>query len=193
MDSIVPITAFCVALTILGTAFTLYTIARPKDEHEIKQALSTYEDEDGKASPAAIAAFSDLLPRLVLVCSLLAALVASIGSSNGLSTSLNGTRWVSVAAWLLILLQSAALHTVKSPVLRFNIGCSVASQSTLIALYSLYNCYNDLWGKLFIFPALEGFFGLLSALAAVSLPRRPDVERDGKVVDAQYTVSALSR
>ncbi|MCJ1379998.1 hypothetical protein MMC17_003101 [Xylographa soralifera] len=193
MEPIVPVTAVCIALTVIGTIFTLYIVARPKDGHEIKQALSTYEDEDGKASPAAIAAFDDLPPRLVLVFSLLAALIASIGYLYAHYTWFNWTRWVSVATWLSVLMQTAALHTVKSPVLRFNIGFSVAFQSATIALYSLYNCYDDLWGELSIFPAAEGFFGLLSALAALSLPRRPEVERDGKAVDAQYTIAALSR
>ncbi|MCJ1283994.1 hypothetical protein MMC26_003325 [Xylographa opegraphella] len=193
MDSVIPVTALCITLTVLGAVFTLYTVARPKDEHEIKQALSTYEDEDGKASPAAIAAFDDLPPRLVLIFSLLIALIASIISLYLSYAWLEWTRWVSVAAWLLILVQVAALHAVKSPVLRYNIGFSVAFQSAVIALYTLYNRSDDFWSELSIFPVAQGFFGSLSALAALSLPRRPEVERDGKVVDAQYTIAALSR
>ena len=190
MDLVIPVAAVCIFLTLLGTVFTLYTVARPRDEDETKQALNTYQDEDGKASPAAIAAFDDLTPRLVLVFSIFAALLASIVCLNGLYT---WKGWVSVAAWLLVLLQTAALHTVKSPVLRFNIGLSVALQSAFITLYSLCKCYDDLWVELSIFSMAEGFFGLLSALAALSLPRRPEVQCNGKAVDAQYTISALSR
>lgn len=186
----IAVATICIATTVLGSVFTLSTVARYRREQEIKQALSTYEDEDGKASPVAIAAFSSLLPRVVLVFSLLAALITSVERLNSLDI---WTQWVSTAAWALVLAQAAVLHGVKSPVLRFNIGIAVAVQSTVITLLSLYSCFEQLAGELDGFATAHVLFGTVSALAALALPRRPDVERHGRLVDAQFAVSVLSR
>lgn len=45
----------------------------------------------------------------------------------------------------------------------------------------------------FTLTAAQIVSGALTAMASTSLPRRPEVYRDGKVVDGQFTSSALGR
>jgi len=192
---VVPVAIVCcVCVSIaLGALFTLFTLARQKDDEKIKQNLATYEDDDGVATPEAIAAFSDLVPRLTLAASSIAGLIASIGLLYGRNDWLDWTCWVSVAAWVVVLIQTAALNGLKSPVLRFNVGLSLAIQAAVITAYSLYNGYDDLEGSAAVIVVAQAFFGFSTWLAAVSIPRRPDVERDGQIVDGMWTSSAFDR
>jgi len=103
-----------------------FTLARQKDDEEIKQNLAAYEDDDGVATPEAIAAFSVLVPRLTLAVSSIAGLIASTGLLYGRNDWLDWTCWISVAAWVVVLIQTAALNGLKSPILRFNVGISLA-------------------------------------------------------------------
>jgi len=190
---VIPVAIVCCVFIALGALFTLFTLARRKDDEEIKQNLAVYEDDDGVATPEAIAAFSDLVPRLMLVASSIAGLIASIGLLYGRNDWFDWTCWISVAAWVVVLVQIAALNGLKSPVLRFNVGLSLAVQAAVLTAYSLYNGYDDLEGHAAVIVLAQAFFGFSTWLAAVSIPRRPDVERGGHIVDGMYTVSALSR
>jgi hypothetical protein len=190
---VIPVAIVCCIFIAFGALFTLFTISRRKDDEEIKQNLAVYEDDDGVATPETIAAFSDLIPRLTLAASSIAGLIASIGLLYGRNDWLDWTCWISVAAWVVVLIQIAALHGFKSPVLRFNVGLSLAIQVAVITAYSLYNGYADLEGDAGVIVVAQAFFGFSTWLAAISIPRRPDVERDGKIVDGMFTVSAFER
>ena len=191
MNSETLFAVVCVGSIALGSLYTWYTVVGGRNG--TNRSLSDYEDEDGKASPAAIVAFSDFIPRLVLVISFLGAFIASIACLYTFNTWLEWTRWISVGAWLLLILQVTTMHATRSPVMRFNIGISVAFQSTVVSLCPLIIYYDELWNGWFLFPALQGFCGLLGAFSALQLPRRPMLERDGRPVDTMFTVPAFTR
>lgn len=193
--AVFPVAIVCCvcAFIALGALFTLFTLARRKDDEEIKQNLAAYEDDDGVATPEAIAAFSDLIPRLTLAASSIAGLIASVVHLYSRNDWLDWTCWILGAAWVVVLIQIAALNGLKSPVLRFNVGLSLAVQAAVITAYSLYNGYDDLEGSAATIVVAQAFFGFSTWLAAVSIPRRPDVMRDGQIVDGMWTVSAFDR
>ncbi|GKZ24293.1 hypothetical protein AbraIFM66951_011183 [Aspergillus brasiliensis] len=161
-----------------------------------------YEDCDGIATTQSIREFSDKAPRVALAIgtgigvwlSLSEVVVFSIVSA---STD-DFTRWMRLGAWGTLALSTIAVWMEDECTLRFrhglqtSIGC-VAMGILLIA--DQYQCYEALE-----FSFLPWFFLLGQSCAALgafmagaSLPRRPDVFRNGTVVDRKGSTTFLDQ
>jgi len=98
--------------------------------------------------------------------------------------------------------QTAMMLRHKSCVGRFDMGISIAGSTFSILIQTAVKLY---WESISSFSlennatieAIAGAAQIVAALTMVlgslSLPRRPHVYRDGRIVDGQLTVSALKR
>jgi hypothetical protein len=83
-------------------------------------------------------------------------------------------------------------------VIRFSLGIYGAFSSVFLAIVICLEYWlltRTSRGNLiqFLFTFSQASAAILILCAYVSLPRRPDVFRDGRIVDRQFTVSAISR
>lgn len=161
-----------------------------------------YEDQDGQASSESMERFSDRPQRAT------SALLTLIGTMVTLSravltTSRPGTtfmleQWLQFAAWVLLLVQSGAILTEPVSTIRFRLGCQVAIacvfQTAMVfaEMLAQYECLQTERTQLILATA-QSVLSLLIGSVDLLLPRRPDVLRNGTVVDRQFTTSALRR
>lgn len=118
----------------------------------------------------------------------------------GMQFSGDGLVWSSTdKLQCLLLAGSVALLRLKSTLKRFQLGAFMAVASLGLAAFKTIRhstiALEDelLRGLDEASTILYVVMCAINALASLSLPRRPEVFRDGKVVDAQYTCSALQR
>lgn len=102
----------------------------------------------------------------------------------------------------LVLGQAILLARERAMVKRFNIGiCIALSCATLFfgtLLTSYFLALQESRGRenhyfFYILNLVEIISAIVTAVASVSLPRQPPLYRDGKVIDAQFSSSALGR
>ncbi len=88
------------------------------------------------------------------------------------------------------------------PMRRFEIGIWASLSSIALTLCTLFDLYTpavrkkDDMSRIHVSGGVavaQLVFGLLTATVCLLIPRRPKVDRNGRVVDAQYTGSALGR
>ena len=172
---------------------------------QYQQLNEKYEDQDGTATEESEAAYSDFLPRLTLILisiigcldSLALAILATVRSYLTLATE----QWLQFATWLLLLWQASILYRTPQSTRRFQLGFHGALSSLLLMVAIVVENFS-LW-SLDAIPAPRNVHVTLTAIlfvgafillcAYVSIPRRPDVYRNGKVVDRQYTTSLIGR
>lgn len=164
-----------------------------------------YEDEDGVATEESEAAYSDFVPRLVLilisVVGLLDSLALAVLATSRSYLALRIEQWLQFATWIFLLVQAITLFFTPKSTRRYDLGlygalsCFLLDAAIVVENFALWsiesipsprNVHVSLTAVLFA-------AALLLLCAYVSIPRRPDVYRNGKVVDRQYTTSMIGR
>ncbi|KAK2766653.1 hypothetical protein FQN54_005965 [Arachnomyces sp. PD_36] len=169
-----------------------------------------YRDDDGQATEESSNGFSDRVHRILvsilsatgLLLSIALGVIVTLSSTSRLSSSppystLLLQQWLQLGIWVFLCLQSVALVSQPSSTRRFTLGLYNAISNTILVavictVSYVFRSRNDsvcavtlVWIQI----ATSASLGLVCLL----LPRRPDVFRNGKPVDQQYTVSFLSR
>ncbi|POS69520.1 hypothetical protein DHEL01_v212086 [Diaporthe helianthi] len=165
----------------------------------------SYEDEDGKATPESVAAYSARLPKTLIV--LFAALACSTGiATAGLATlppgpdRLSLQDWLSAGASILLLFQAIAIASCRITVQAYNLGLYLFL-SCLILLVILLVQGTVVFEQLLAHYPVQFAVRIVEIVAAIGLtgaslliPRRPEIfDRDGKPIDRMYTSTALDR
>ncbi|KAJ9406729.1 hypothetical protein DTO045G8_5395 [Paecilomyces variotii] len=201
--------ALGLSIVAASTAPALISIATrfsPKARRRASEAVEIlYEDQDGAATPESVQAFTDKLQRASI------AALTVIGFFTSLAIAMLTTRkgpesylieaWLQVGIWGFHTIHAIALFVEPSPKKRFALGghAFIASVITIavpcieaVLLWS--HGPHELRDKEFI--ALFCTYiavALIKALLTVTLPRRPDVFRNGKIVDREHTTSIIGR
>ena len=164
-----------------------------------------YEDEDGVATDDSEAAYSDFIPRLLLV------LVSAVGTFDALAFAIVITtrpkldlmieQWLQFGTWVLLVFQLLTIFTTPSSIKRYNLGL-LSSISSLIIVLAVAGENISLWQSRSVplsrnihltLSLIQWFAAFILMFTSLSIPRRPDVYRDGQVVDSLNTVSLFSK
>lgn len=164
-----------------------------------------YEDEDGVATKDSEEAYSDFIPRLLLlllsIVGTLDALALGILTTTRVKLSLTVESWLIFGAWLLILVQVLNLWTTPTSTRRYDLGIYGGVCSFILAI-SLAAENFSLWFVDAIPPPknvhltltiIQFVVALMLTCCFLLIPRRPDVYRNGSIVDRQNTVSVLGK
>ncbi|KAL2004890.1 hypothetical protein VTN00DRAFT_3163 [Thermoascus crustaceus] len=164
-----------------------------------------YEDEDGVATPESVKAFLDKPQRIGIAClsaaGFLVSLALAVVTMHRVMNVQLVEYWLRVGDWVFLSVQAVSIWAERSPTKRFALGrygfiASVFPIAIpIIELYIWWSSYSlmpfdDLQKPLIIAQLVVAF---LQAFLYILLPRRPDVFKNGKLVDQQSTVSFLSR
>lgn len=188
------------------------------NNRDVKQEI--YEDDDGRATPESMKAFSTTRPKIAivlfsatgLVISILLVLVTQRDSVVTLENLvLIAASWVSAfhkysrvdlkIDWGqgALLFQAVAIAASRQPVTTYDLGIYtffsalllggvVFTQASATAERLLENDILSAW-----LWSAELTLSICLAVAGLSIPRRPDVFKNGEMIDRMYTVSAFSR
>ncbi|KIW72199.1 hypothetical protein PV04_00411 [Phialophora macrospora] len=169
------------------------------------QLSERYEDKDGVATEESEQAYSDLIPRLILI------LISTVACAVALATAILTTtrsylplsleQWLQFATWLLVLFQTATIYVTPAPTRRYRLGIfsSFSALSIAIAVavenISLWQAKSSpLPRNIHVtFSVILFVAGISLTLASLCIPRRPDVYWNEKIVDRENTVSLLSK
>ncbi|PGH14692.1 hypothetical protein AJ79_02858 [Helicocarpus griseus UAMH5409] len=164
-----------------------------------------YKDEDGIATEDSTKRFSQKLYCVLTLClstlGFLASLALAVLSTLGKDPTRSIETWLQALIWAFAVLNAVALFVEPSSTKRFTIGLCIATSLALyVSIITIrivflqpginwpYQSYAH--DVLTIVQLVVAFFcGCFSLL----IPRRPDVFRNGKVVDGQYTTSWFGR
>lgn len=165
-----------------------------------------YRDRDGEATPESISAFSTRWQKLlVLFCAF-----AGLGCQIAFTVILNAPpardqlkhlllpNWLVTASWGLLDVQAIAIGANRNFVGAFQQGVylSVSTLAVTILLLAQLNVTST-WqtaGKVALtLCAASTLAASILTLASLSLPRRPDVFLNGRLVDRMFTVNANTR
>lgn len=164
-----------------------------------------YEDEDGIATEESQAAYSVHLQRILLM------VIVTVGTVETLIIALLATsrhrirlpteQWLSFVSWILLSFQVISTGAEVSCKKRFALS-TYGALSSLLFLIAVVIENLTFWSTpvisvphnvhvaLIVISSLD----ILLLLAVfVSIPRRPNVYQDGKLVDRQHTVSLISK
>ncbi|KAL1882253.1 hypothetical protein Daus18300_000739 [Diaporthe australafricana] len=178
--------------------FTLQlTTRQPKED--------AYEDEDGKATPESVKAYSSKLAKTFIV------VFAALACTTTIATAVLATlhvgqdglfleNWLSAGASILLLSQAIAIASCRKTVQAYNLGLYLFLSCLVLAVILLVQgtlVFEELLAHYPVHFALR-IVDIVSiiGLAAVSLciPRRPEVfDKDGNPIDRMYTSTALNR
>ncbi|KAK2882412.1 hypothetical protein FQN49_000364, partial [Arthroderma sp. PD_2] len=197
------------AVTSLPAIRAIISRYRLKNKSGLYQSLGQlYHDQDGVATEESSEAFSDRFQRtLIAVLSLIGVLASLVIAV--LDTDDRGVynhqpvlaQWLIFAIWGLLLTQATALTVEPFSTKRYDLGICKA----LSCCFLLFVLCGQIWsirsiegwqyfrssrGILLLLQVTAGF---ISFCASISLPRRPDVYRDGKLVDQQFTRTLFGR
>lgn len=171
-------------------------IRRPEPKIDI------YEDEDGKATPESMKAFSAKVPKTLILLFAAAGLPISVAllllAVHDPALTLESLVLVS-AAWGALLFQAVAIASSRNSVQAYDLGIYTFFSSITLGGIVLTLGTKHARSLLQEGPLLASLWAVELALtaslaiASLSLPRRPDVFKDGHMVDRMYTVSAFSR
>ncbi|KAK5230671.1 hypothetical protein LTR47_007525 [Exophiala xenobiotica] len=180
--------ACLVAVAFLSIPASYQLIARLRAKKDQYQHVSSrYEDEDGVATEESEEAFSDFIPRLLLILisivACLDALATAVLTTTRPDLSLTIEQWLQFGTW------------------RYNLGiCSGISSCFIVIAVAVENI--SLWASQvrplprnahLTLSIIQFVAGILLVLASLSIPRRPDVYYNESVVDRQNTVSVLEK
>ncbi|OAT06162.1 ABC bile acid transporter [Blastomyces gilchristii SLH14081] len=164
-----------------------------------------YQDRDGAATEESIQRFSQKAYYVSIICFSIIGLLVSLAQAVLSTISEDRLRtiepWLQLSIWVLVVLNSIALLVEPSPTKKFTIGLYISTSTLLyIVLITMQTFFiypnsnyldlSDARGALVLVQLVIAF---ICACVSVLLPRRPDVFRNGKVVDAQYTTSWIGR
>ena len=164
-----------------------------------------YTDKDGEGTRESSARFLDGLPGNLLTTCATSGLLTSI--AHGVWTVLRVheyriERWLQVGAWALVLTQCLILRFEIASIRQYSLGMLIFTSSTLLVLGLVWSGSHDviqfhrhrqLLAASCAFDLSEAILGIVIMVYSLSLPRRPDVYYKEKLVDRQFTVSAINR
>jgi len=201
------LTAFVLASAL--SAVWLIVARKPALNKPDNGSKPIYQDADGTATEESMKAYSDLAPRSLTVLGVLVGLAASAASAvlktvdvEIVDASAIAVPWTFVAEWVLICLQTALMLFQKPYVGRFETGITVALSTLFLLAQTAVSLYwesisdstfrTEAWVETALGAAQ--IVGLIfTIVGSLSIPRRPQIYRAGRVVDAQLTVSAIQR
>ena len=181
----------------------IWRVQNRKDQY--RELSDHYEDKDGIANEESEAAFSDIVQRLLLfLVSLLAAvdtLVLAILITTRSHQPHSVEHWLRFGTWILILIQTSIIYTTPKSTEKYRLGVftAISSLGPLVGVVfeniSVWQrgAYPVAQNTHLTFALIEFFAALIILVSSVLIPRRPDVYRDGQVVDRQYTTSVLGK
>ncbi|KAK1830353.1 P-loop containing nucleoside triphosphate hydrolase protein [Podospora conica] len=170
------------------------------NNRDVKQEI--YEDDDGRATPESMKAFSTTRPKIAILLFAAAGLAISIllvlVTQRDTAVTLENLVLIA-ASWGALLFQAVAIAGSRHPVTTYDLGIYtffsalllggiVFTQGSAIAERLLENDPLSAW-----LWSAELSLALCLAVSSLSIPRRPDVFKDGELVDRMYTVSAFDR
>ncbi|KKK21636.1 hypothetical protein ARAM_005251 [Aspergillus rambellii] len=176
-----------------------------KQQDGSQLAHESYQDEDGEATEESLRAFSDKWQRVAIaffsIAGFALALSQAILNSVHLSIHSPARLWILVGVWLLLIVQAIAFFTESCPTRRFDLGLWGFGASVLtvtipgvefcISSSVRYHLAHEQLSTGLLCAQLGA--ALLRGVFCLSLPRRPEVYLNGKIVDLQNSVSFLSR
>ncbi|KAJ5272463.1 hypothetical protein N7478_007588 [Penicillium angulare] len=161
-----------------------------------------YEDRDGPAASRAVPYLSDGILRQI------GAILVLIGTMVTLSRAVLTTdkanspfmieQWLQFSAWILLSMQWGAILTEPLSTIRFRMACHTSIGSALWMAMAFAEMLAQFKSSVFdkvqlILATIQFFLATFSAALALFLPRRPDVLRNGTIIDRQFTTTALGR
>ncbi|KAK3375668.1 ATP-dependent bile acid permease [Lasiosphaeria ovina] len=197
--------AAALAVSALATVPALVAHARRIRNARPEGEKSGYRDRDGEATPQSIAAFSNkwqkvhvlLWAGVGLGCQTAFSLVLNASPLHSRWFSLQN--WLNTASWGLLLVQAIAIATNRDSVRAYYQGLSLSGSSLLVggALLVQLNAASAWWsaaGKTALVLCTASAIAAAGlVVASLSLPRRPDVFYNSRLVDRMFTVSAYRR
>ena len=185
-------------------AFSQYLQRLRKGKSQYLELSDRYEDEDGVATEKSEAEYSDFVPRLILI------LVAAVGTLDALIFAVLITtrpelglmleQWLQFGTWLFLLFQVVTIFTTPSSVKRYSLGL-LSSLSSLAIVLAVAVENVSLWQSRSVrlprnihwtLSLVQWIAAVILMFASLSIPRRPDVFRNGQVVDSRRTVTLFS-
>ncbi|KIV78105.1 hypothetical protein PV11_09860 [Exophiala sideris] len=193
-----------VALLSFPSATQFIARFRAKQNH-YRDLSGLYEDEDGVATVESQASYSDTTPRWILIITSIVAsldaLTTAVLTTTRSHQSLTLEQWLQLASWLLLLFQVITIFVTPSSLERYNLGIySAASAFLLVVALGFENL--SLWqsevnplprNTHLALSIIQIVCGVTLFFASLSIPRRPDVYWNEKVVDRQNTTSVLGK
>ncbi|KZF26219.1 ABC bile acid transporter [Xylona heveae TC161] len=173
---------------------------------DYEQVDALYEDQDGVATEKSQAAFSDKIPKLFVYLS--SVLGSSVTLASALWATLNPEKslliwnWLQFGAWMLLILQAASFALEKDSVKRFRVSCygAVSSFVLFLAIAVVNLLHFSKTGSTAKESAVHiglqigsAFATLVLLFAYLFIPRRADVYYNGRIVDRQYSATAIER
>jgi ABC-type multidrug transport system fused ATPase/permease subunit len=172
---------------------------------EYQTVSERYEDEDGLATKDSEEAYSDFVPKLSLllvsVIGTLGALALGILTTTRVKLSLTIESWLMLGAWLFLVLQVVNLFMTQRSTRRYDLGVYGGFSSLLLTIGIAVKNFS-LWSMDAIPPPknvhltltiIQLVGALVITICFLLIPRRPDVYRNGSIVDRQNTVSVLGK
>lgn len=161
-----------------------------------------YEDEDGKSTPEAVKAYSAKIPKFFILLfsvtglglSIALAVLSTLGESYGLFLQ----NWFSVGTWAFLVVQAICIASSRKSRTSHDLGVYSALSSLLLVIVLVIQDSKvaELLLKhdslIFALRIVEIVALVALAFSSVSIPRRPDVYHNGKIVDGYYTESFWS-
>ncbi|KIW37082.1 uncharacterized protein PV06_10710 [Exophiala oligosperma] len=201
----ISITAFAV-VTLLSIPALYQIITRFRARKAQYQHLSgIYEDKDGVATEESQEAFSDFIPRLILILLSIVVCLDALASAVIITTRpdlpLTIEQWLQFGTWLFIFFQAIVIFVTPSSIHRYNLGIWSGLSSVFVAIAVAVENIS-LWKSRahplpknahLVLSIVQFVAGLCLVVASLSIPRRPDVYHNGQYVDRQNTVSVLEK
>lgn len=164
-----------------------------------------YEDDDGVATKDSEEAYTDFIPRLFLlllsIVGTLDALTLGILVTTRVKLSLIVESWLIFGTWLLIVVQVLNIWTTPTSTRRYDLGVYGGFSAFMLAISLAVENFS-LWSVDAIPPPrnihltltiIQFVGGLMVTSCFLLIPRRPDIYRNGSIVDRQNTVSVLGK
>ncbi|KPI39577.1 ATP-dependent bile acid permease [Cyphellophora attinorum] len=210
VGSTTPSVAIAIACLVIVALLTIPTVIRlvqnlRRRKERYQELNDRYEDKDGVATTESEAAFSDIVQRLILLLASTVATIDALAFAVVIATkpqlSLAVEQWLQFGTWIFVLVQSIVVFTTLKSADKYTLGVytSISALAIIIAV-AVENL--SLWQQNILhiprnihltFSLIQFFAGLLIFVTGLLIPRRPDVYRDGQIVDRQYTTSMLGR
>ncbi|KAH9894582.1 putative ATP-binding cassette transporter protein [Xylariomycetidae sp. FL2044] len=192
-------------LAVIGLTSVPVVLSAISDIRVQKRPSPVYQDEDGISTREATEAYSNKFPKASISLFSVAGLSISIAIAVLSTIQPRGTRdnlllenWLVVGAFALLTLQAISVASTRNSVAAYRLG-ALSSLSSVILAVVLAIQDNQIAAHLLVHDRC--IFGLRIAeiviiiglaLAGISIPRRPDVYHDGKLVDKRLTNSLWS-
>ncbi|KAF2814641.1 ATP-dependent bile acid permease [Mytilinidion resinicola] len=195
------VATLALAFVAIATVPSLENLTRVKNNLTWPGNNNLYVDNDGSATVESQRDFSSCkLQRAVLLLSSIAAAALSLtlavlDTRTASSSELEHVvaEWLNFSAYAIFFTQAVAIALTHDPVKRYRFAfLGALEQAVLLSTVFLrHNIWNTSSHKRELLLANLLLFAL-GFLVCLTFPRRPDVFHEGKIVDRQWTVSALS-